>query len=97
MTKEKENSSFVFISPKPETVIVNGDLFYSESRQAWSIIRFKKELLHEFPQLKEKRINFGYTIIIHRSYEELKKAISKFEKNKEVTPMLLSFWKKKQE
>ena len=69
---------------------------YSEGNQAWSVMRLKKELLHEFPQLKEKREQFLYKMIIHRSLEGLKEEIGKLECSKdEVVPVLLFFGKDK--
>ena len=71
-----------------------GKIAYSESFQAWNIIRLKKELFNEFPQLKEKRSKFSYELIYHRSEKELEKAIKKlFKGNSDIVPMLLFLYK----
>ena len=75
----------------PRSIIkVEGKLSYSESSQAWSIIRFKSELVKEFPQLKEKRSNFTYKLVYYRNIEELEKAIKKLKKDKDgVLPLTM--------
>jgi len=90
-----EEPELAFISPRRETLTVSGSLFYSESRQAWSIIRMKKEILHEYPQLKHMREKFGYMMVIHRTFKDLKKAIAKMEKDGGVVPILLLFGKER--
>ncbi len=89
--KEFEKREIKFLSPTRETLKVNGRLFYNEGSRSWSIIRLKKEILHEFPQLKEKRSKFGYMIAIYRSFDDLKKNIMEFEKKEKIVPMLLTF------
>jgi len=63
---------------------------YSEGRRAWNLIRLKHDLLKEFPQLKERREKFGYKMVMHRSFEDLKKAIEKMEKKGNL-PLVLFF------
>jgi len=46
------------------------------------------DLLKEFPQLKERREKFIYKMIMHRSFEDLKKAISEMEKQGDM-PLIL--------
>jgi len=65
-----------------------GKVAYSESSQAWSVLRLKKGLVSEFPQLKEKRSKFCYRLVYYRDLEELKKAVGGIDKN-EGMPMLL--------
>jgi len=71
--------------------IVNskGKLSYNESSQAWSIIRLKKELINEFPQLSEKRSSLSYHLMYCRDYEGFEKKVKELVKNKEVLPILL--------
>ena len=71
-----------------------GKLHYSEGFQAWNIMRIKKELFSEFPQLKEKRSEFSYQLIYHRDPKELEKAIKKLIKeNPNFIPMLMYLYK----
>ena len=73
----------------PRNIInIEGKLAYGEGFQSWILIKIKKEIINEFPQLKEKRSLFSYKLIFHRTYEELFKAIKKL-KNDDVMPMLL--------
>jgi hypothetical protein len=96
-SKNKAVESTIFLAPRRETLTVDGKLFYSESSQAWNVIRLKKEILHEFPQLKEKRGNFGYLMKMPTSYKDIKEIISQLEKNSDTVPILLLFCKNKPE
>ena len=81
------------LKPKRETLNIQGELSYSEGRRSWNVIRFKQDLLKEFPQLKERREKFGYILTMHRSVEDLKKAISKLNK-KDAIPILMHLCRK---
>ena len=70
---------------------------YGESQQAWNLIRLKHDLLKEFPQLKQKREDFVYQMIMHRSYKDLKKAIADMEKQERAIPIFLFLCKKDRE
>ena len=87
----------IFISPTSETLKITGDLYYGESNRAWSIIRLKHDLLREFPQLKERREKFDYKMIMHRSFEDLKKDIKEIEEKGGVVPILLFFRRKQKD
>ena len=71
-----------------------GKIAYSESAQAWNIIKLKKELFEEFPELKEKRSAFSYRLKFFRDEEEFKRVLKMLEKDKEdVMPLLLFLYK----
>ncbi|MBU0894794.1 MAG: hypothetical protein KKF48_05485 [Nanoarchaeota archaeon] len=71
-----------------------GKVTYSESAQAWNVIKLKKELFDEFPELKEKRSQFSYSLKFFRNDEELEKAYQKFKKAKDkAMPMILVLYK----
>lgn len=70
---------------------------FCEGAQAWVILRLKKELLAEFPQLKEKRSQFVYNITFVKDYENLLNFINKFKKENKPLPLLLWFCKLKEE
>lgn len=82
------------LKPKHETLKICGSLSYSEGHRAWNIIRFKHDLLKEFPQLKERREKFSYKMIMHRSFEDIKKAIAKIEEEEDAIPILLFLCRK---
>jgi hypothetical protein len=81
------------LRPKRETLNIQGEISYSEGRRAWNVLRFKQDLLKEFPQLKERREKFGYILTMHRSVEDLKKAILKLNKN-DAIPILMHLCRK---
>ena len=90
--KDKELSSYL----KPREVFnIKGPVTYRESLKAWSTIHMKKEILDIFPQLKERRAKFEYTMHYNRSPKDLKKILDKLEKD-EVVPILLLFEKRKE-
>ena len=68
------------LRPTKEAVVVRGKLFYSEGDRAWTNLRLKKEILQEYPYLKERRSSFVYFMKMHRSHEELKKELAELEK-----------------
>ena len=73
---------------------INGKLSYSESLQSWNTIRFKKELVKEFPQLNEKRSKFSYKVIYYRNFSEFEKAVKDLKNQKsESLPLLLFLYK----
>ena len=94
MNTQKEKK---IISPIHETLEIEGSLSYSEAQRSWNTIRFKKLLLREFPQLKERREKFGYKMILHRSFKELKKAINVIEKDKVAVPLVVWLVKESRE
>ena len=74
-----------------KVVEVKGKIHYSESNQAWNIIKLKQEFLNEFNQLKEKRSKFSYEFLFSRNYAELIKSLK--EKNKGGIPILMFLYR----
>lgn len=81
------------LQPSKKTINLTGKMFYREAIQAWNTLRIRKEILDEFPALKEKRSAFSYQMIFYRDYADLEKAIRKMKKDKLPTPLLLFFRK----
>lgn len=83
------------LSKSPRKVVDSeGKIAYSESAQAWNVIKLKKELFDEFPELKEKRSSFSYKLKFFRTEEELESAYKKFKGNKDkMMPMVLFLYK----
>ena len=78
----------------PRKVInVKGKIHYNESKQAGSNIKLKRELINEFPQLREKRFAFSYGIMFYRTVEDVNKLIKKFAKKDEAVPLLMFLYK----
>lgn len=76
---------------------IEGKLAYGEGAQAWNILRLKKEILTEFPQLKEKRTPLSYNLAFVKTYDDLLDYIKKMEKENKPLPLLLWFYKTKEE
>ena len=77
------------LRPWYDTLEAEGAVSYDNSSGCWNTIRVRKNFVKQFPQLKEKRAKFSYKMNFYASYEELKKAIERMDKNKEPLPILL--------
>ena len=71
-------------------VASEGCVGYSEGFQAWNVIHLKKDIINEFPELKEKRSKFSYKLVYCREIKEALKELKKAE----VMPMFLFLYKK---
>ncbi|MDP3728778.1 MAG: hypothetical protein Q8R18_04970 [bacterium] len=69
---------------------IQGKINYNDSVRAWNIIRFKKEFLQEFQQLKNRQEKFSYEMLLFYTYEELEKAIKEMKNTGKMLPVL--FW-----
>ncbi len=69
-------------------MIVNGSLIYNESSRACSIIRLKRTVLEEFPQLKSKD-NCFYQLEFWKDYATTLQRITEAQENEEGIPLLL--------
>ena len=103
-SKTRQTSSLQFLRGEKQTLIIepqddvletSGNLVYKESSRAWSIIRLKKEFLKCFPALFDRMLCVQYKIIYPKSHEILQKIINEIVKNKQTRPMLLYFFKTK--
>lgn len=78
----------------PRKIInVKGKMLYNESKQAWCNIKLKRELINEFPQLREKRSNFSYEMMFCRTADELKEILKKMEGDEEAMPIMMFLWR----
>lgn len=84
-----------FLKPRKRIISAKGKLYYSESFSAWNSLRFRKQLLDEFPQLKEKRSSFSYKMVLYTDYLELDKSFRKLRRDKEAIPILMWIVKEK--
>lgn len=92
-TSDRQLKLDKFLTPTKEVLTVKGKLSYSESAQAWNTIKIKKEVLLFFPQLREKRSMFGYTMLVPRTCEEIKEKLTELDKESNHIPILLFFEK----
>ena len=86
--------TLAMLRPYNDKLDITGHVSYSEGYGAWNVIRLKKDLLNEFPQLREKTAKILYKLVFYKSHEELKQAIRRMDENKEAIPILLYFCKK---
>ena len=89
----KDENKF-FLNPL-NILNLEGNLIYKEGDQAWSILRLRKEILTEFPQLKEKRSKLCYCINFIKDYDSLIDLVKKMKEEKKPLPLLLWFYKVK--
>lgn len=81
----------MIIQPFRQAVVSSGKMDYNESSRAWSRIRFKKEFVNEFPQLRHRRFKTEYSALILHSYELLEREVQDIIKRKGPIPVLLFF------
>ena len=79
------------IKPITQPLIVNGRLIYNEANRASSIIRLKKKIVKEFPDLKKNK-NMLYQFEFWRSYEETINRIKQMEEKGQGIPFLIFFY-----
>ncbi len=76
-----------YLQPK-NTLQIKGRLCYKERVGAWNILHLRKEILTLFPELRQKRQNFGYAMYYSRDSKETKKMLEQLEKQG-VVPIIL--------
>jgi len=79
------------LAPK-KIIDIDGKLAYAEGFQSWNVLRLKKEIINEFPALKEKRSSFSYKLMFFRTFEDLRNTVNKL-KNEDVMPIMLWLYK----
>jgi len=79
------------LQPSKNILDVKGKIAYTMSSRSWNMIRLKKEMLDEFPQLRDKRLKASYRMVFYRNPVELFLAVEKIMDNKEELPILLYF------
>ncbi|MEK6888817.1 MAG: hypothetical protein AABW80_01785 [Nanoarchaeota archaeon] len=83
------SDNVTFLTPVHESLKIKGKLMYSEGDQAWNTLRLKKEILMQYPHLKDKSAsNFIYLMELHRNFDELKKQIETLEKENSLIPII---------
>jgi len=83
------------LRPPKNKLEINGKLSYRESTHSWCVIRLGKEIIHEFPQLKERTSNFGYKMAFYQDHNSLEKFIRKLKREGEALPILVWLVKEK--
>ena len=99
MRSTQEKAEVEFLAPTRDVLEVKGKLSYNEGDRAFTNLKIKKEVLQEFPHLKEKGegFDFIYLMRLHRSFKELKKEIDRMEKESQAPPIVLFLGKERKE
>jgi hypothetical protein len=79
------------LKPAKQTLCVKGKMAYSMSSRSWNTIRLKKEIIDEYPQLRNRRFKAKYRMTFYRDPVELFLAVEKIMDNKAELPILLYF------
>ncbi len=81
----------MIIQPTKEVIVSSGSVSYSEGERAWNTVRFKKEFLQEFPQLRNRLFRTSYHAVVYHSYDLLEKEVKDIVDKKRPLPVLLFF------
>lgn len=79
--------------PYQDVLKIRGKVIYHENAQAHNIIRLNREMLLQYPQLREKQSQFSYIMVVPRTREEVKKQLDDIQNNPNKFPILLFFEK----
>lgn len=86
--------NLTFLSPIRESFKVEGKLSYEGSSCAWNLIRLKKEILQDYPQLKDRGRDFSYAMSVYVTYKEIRAVLDEMERECKALPILLFFKEK---
>lgn len=77
--------------PLQDALTIRGKIIYYENAQAHSLIRLTRDVLSQYPQLREKQSSFSYIMKVPRTREEVKRQLKEIEKNPSKFPIFLFF------
>ncbi len=83
------------LSRKIEKIETEGKMNYSQQNRSWSVIRLRKDIINQFPQLFDRSSECSYKLIFHPTYKELEKAIRKMKREKIPVPAMIFFAKER--
>ena len=95
LKEEIKKIELQLLKPLNSALDVRGSILYSTSHRVWNTIKIKRNIIQEFPSLREKRTKFAYRMVLHRSYQDLEKLIRKMKRTNEAIPILLFLYKEK--
>ena len=81
----------MILQPFKQVVISTGSMVYDSSLHAWNTVRLKREIVSEFPELKNRSFKTKYTMTVFHSYELLEREIADIVNKKKPIPVLLFF------
>jgi hypothetical protein len=75
---------------------IKSKLYYSESDRAWNMMRFRKEMYSDFPEMNMKEGQLKSELMFFYTVEHLKQVLELMEKEGLKLPiMMLRFFKEK--
>ncbi len=74
-----------------------GRLAYHEAARAYNTIRLPRQLIDQFPELRNRLLKITFKIRFFRHYSDLKRCIWELEYSNEIPPLLLSLHLKNEE
>lgn len=77
------------LRPQRNKLEIKGKLSYRESTHSWCLIRLSRDIIQEFPQLKERNSSFGYKMVFYPNYGNLEKFLKEQKKEGEALPILV--------
>ena len=84
------------LRPLRNSIQIKGKISYRESTGCWSLIALSKQIIREFPQLKEKQSKFGFKMAFYYEHKDLERTVRKIKREGEALPILLWLVKEKQ-
>jgi hypothetical protein len=81
--------SKMILSPWSGNLVSEGNVTYSETAHAWNTLRLHKQIVKEFPPLKDRMAKISFKIEFVRTLDNLKKKVDEIEKEKQGIPLLL--------
>jgi hypothetical protein len=82
------------LTPKPKPLVTDGVISYDTSCRARTMIRLKKEIVHEFEDLKNKDKLVNYKLEYHRDFNKLQERVSELNLKGDGLPFLLFIYSK---
>ena len=79
----------MILTPWTGILSIEGRISYGESSHSWNTIRFTKEIVDEFPVLRDRKAKVSYKLEQLRTIENLNKRVKEIEKENKGVPLLL--------
>ena len=81
----------MILQPFKKVIVTSGNMSYDNGLRSWNTIRFKRDLVAEFPELYKRSITTKYTAVVYHSYELLEKEMQDIVRKKKPIPVFLFF------
>ena len=92
MDAQREIKKEIYLRPW-NLFSVRGKLSYGESYHAWNTLRLKREILAEFPDMKDQLTRLFYKITFVKDFDSLFDVVEKLKETGGPIPLLMWFYK----